>query len=243
MRSVERAFDILEIFADRREPLGLSEIASTLGIPVSTCFDLLRTLQSRGYLYEVGKHKTYFPTARWLEKSTEIAASDQTLKRLQRSLASLRDETGETILLGKRLRDKVIYLSVAAGTHTIRYSTAVGELKPLHSSALGKALLGAMPPKERERLVNRLKLPRITDLTITRRAKLMADIEAGQSRGWFITRGENVDEVMGIAVPFHFNSDVFAIAIAGPITRLDSNLPTYVKRLVATCKSAQMQRA
>ena len=134
----------VQAFADRGEPLTLSELSRLLSIPVSTCFNLMRTLQARGYLYEVGGRKMFYPTARWLVTSLAIASRDPVREQLQPYLESLRDETGETAILGKRMGEQVMYLAVVEGMHTIRYTANVGDLKPLHSNSAGKALLGAM---------------------------------------------------------------------------------------------------
>jgi len=53
----------------------------------------------------------------------------------------LRDQTGETVLVGKRLDRQAVYLEVLESPHSIRYSPKVGEFRPLHASASGKALL------------------------------------------------------------------------------------------------------
>ncbi len=37
-----------------------------------------------------------------------------------------------------------MYLDVLEGPHTVRYAARIGDFKPLHSSAVGKALLGAL---------------------------------------------------------------------------------------------------
>jgi IclR family transcriptional regulator, acetate operon repressor len=228
---------MFEAFAERGEPLTLSELARVLAIPVSTCFNLMRTLQARGYLYEVGGRKTFYPTARWLVKSMAIARHDPVQQQLQRHLERLRDDTGETVILGKRVGERVIYLSVVEGAHTIRYTANVGDLKPLHSSAAGKALLGALPPSERESLVSRLKLARVTPATITQRAQLLREVEEGVKRGHFVTRAENVADVMAVAAPVTVGGDNYAIVVAGPIHRVDPKAQAHARRLAAVCRA------
>lgn len=237
VKTADRTLLMFEAFAERGEPLTLSELARLLAIPLSTCFNLMRTLQARGYLYEVGGRKTFYPTARWLANSMAIARRDPVGQQLQPYLESLRDETGETTILGKRMGEQVIYLSVVEGTHTIRYTADVGALKPLHSSAAGKALLGAMPVRERESLVSRLRLTRVTPATITQRTPLLRDIEQGVKRGRFVTRGENVADVMAVAAPVGVGGDTCAVVVAGPIHRMEPKLEAHAKRLIATCRA------
>src|SRR3546814_16386334 len=71
-----------------------------------------------------------------------------------------------------------------------------GELKPIHASAIGKALLTTAPADERADLVKRVALPAVTGNTITGRDELLAEIAAAEARGWSQTRGENVADVL-----------------------------------------------
>jgi DNA-binding IclR family transcriptional regulator len=48
--AVARALSIIEFLADYREPQGVSAIARGLGIPKSSCFTILSTLESEGYV-------------------------------------------------------------------------------------------------------------------------------------------------------------------------------------------------
>src|SRR3546814_11047957 len=96
-----------------------------------------------------------------------------------------------------------------------------GELKPIHASAIGKALLTTAPADERADLVKRVALPAVTGNTITGRDELLAEIAAAEARGWSQTRGENVADVMAIAVPFKVDGAAYAHAIAGPIGRME----------------------
>ena len=42
---VKRTLDFFELFAEHKRPLSLSEISKLLGIPVSSCHDVLRALE------------------------------------------------------------------------------------------------------------------------------------------------------------------------------------------------------
>ena len=237
VNAADRVLRIFEAFADRGAPMTLSELARLLEIPVSTCFNLMRTLEARGYLYEVAGRKSFYPTARWLVKAQAIARHDPVREQLEPFLQSLRDETDETVILGKRLSDKVVYLHILEPEQSIRYTAAVGDLKPMHSTSAGKALLSAMPLAEREKMIAEMRLDRVTGATITQRSRLIRDIEEGTGRGWFASRGENVDDVMGIAAFVNIGGDTFTVTVAGPIHRMDPKVEKHAKRLVATCKA------
>ena len=140
VKTADRTLLIFEAFAERCAPMTLSELSRLLEIPVSTCFNLMRTMEARGYLYEVAGRKTYYPTTRWLVKAQMIARHDPVREQLEPFLLALRDETDETVILGKRLGDKVVYLNIIEPEQSIRYTAAVGDLKAMHSTSAGKAL-------------------------------------------------------------------------------------------------------
>jgi DNA-binding IclR family transcriptional regulator len=76
-----------------------------------------------------------------------------------------------------------------------------------------------------------MKLPRVTSRTITSRAALEADLEQGQARGWYVTRGETVADLMAVAVPVAVNGETYSVALAGPMHRMDGALKRHAKLL------------
>jgi len=220
VKTAGRTVELFEIFARARAPLTLSELARALNAPQSSCFNLLRALEARGYLYSVGGNKRVYPTRKLFDLAEAIAGYDPVIPRVEATLAALRDRTHETVILGTRQGEQVIYLAVAEGRQTIRYISRAGELKPMHASAIGKALLMAMPEAERERLVHRLPLAAATARTVTDPERLLADIAAAAARGYAQTEGENVADVMAVACPLRVEAISYAIAVAGPVGRM-----------------------
>ncbi len=233
VKTAARTLDVFEVFAEARAPLTLSDLARRLDIPLSSCHALVRTLQRRGYLYVFDRQRLIYPTRRLAEVARTIVANDPVLERIGPFLEQLRDATGETVLLGKREGDVVRYLDVVEGTHTIRYTAAPGEAKPLHSSAIGKCLLGALPQAACAALLARLPLPEVTAITLTSASALQDDLCVSRARGYFATRGENVADVMALAVERTLAGDSFGIALAGPITRMTRHEDAYAARLIA----------
>ncbi len=235
VKTAGRTLDLFETFAKTQAPLSLSELARALHAPPSSCFNLIRALQARGYLYSVQPKRQLYPTRRLFEVARAIVAGEPWMARVEPVLTQLRDQTQETVILGKRQGDRVVYLQVIEGPQSIRYSSQAGDLKPLHSSAIGKALLGALEPTELAELLKQMPLPRVTEATITNHSELLADLEHGRKRSYFVTAGENVADVMAAAATVRLGSDVYGIAIAGPMHRMDDDLTSHVSTLIAAC--------
>src|SRR5205085_7210693 len=122
---------------------------------------------------------------RLYEISSTIVAHDPILQRLQPTLERLRDETRETVILGRRQKDQIAYLEVLESPQTIRYSANAGDLKPLHSTCIGKTVLASLTPQELRDWLDDRKLEKVTSNTITTYARLMDALEEGKSLGYF----------------------------------------------------------
>jgi IclR family transcriptional regulator, acetate operon repressor len=235
VKTAGRTVEIFETFAETQEPLSLSEISRALDAPLSSCLYLVRALESRGYLYGVGARRQIYPTRKLHDVAKAIAAGESWLAQVEPALSKLRDASRETVLLGKRQGDRVVYVAVFEGTQTIRYSSQVGDIKPLHASSIGKALLTALDRPELEKLVKRLSLEAATPATLIDKEVLLEDIDVSRKRGYSLTRGEFVADVMAVGRPVRLAGDQYGIAVAGPLHRMEAAVTDHAKLLEETC--------
>jgi IclR family acetate operon transcriptional repressor len=233
--AVERVLDIFEAFDRAQKPLSLTDLAEMTDIPKSSCHAIVGTLTARGYLYSLTRPRALYPTRRFFDLARAIHDKDPFVERVMPLLERLRDASRETVILGKRQGDAVIYLQVMESPHPIRYSAKPGEFKPLHSSATGKALMGSLKEPELRALIAGRALLAITGSTLTEADALVADILESRRRGYFLTRGENVPDVWAVSAFLSVNSETLAVAIAGPRHRMEHNVAECAQLLLATC--------
>jgi IclR family transcriptional regulator, acetate operon repressor len=233
--AVERTLDIFETFLKMQRPMSLTDLAEVTGIPKSSCHAIVGTLAARGYLYSLTRPRSLYPTRRLFDLGREILDKDPFIDRVMPMLERVRDASRETVILGKRQGDAVIYLQVVESPHSIRYSAKPGEFKPLHSSSIGKALLGSLKEPELRAQVAARPLPAVTGATLTDPEVLVDDILESRRRGYFVTRGENVPDVWAVSAFLSVNSETLAIAIAGPRHRMEHNVLEHAQLLVASC--------
>jgi IclR family transcriptional regulator, acetate operon repressor len=234
VKSASRALHVFEAFAEARGVLSLAQLSRALDIPRSSCLALLRTFLSRGYLYQIGANG-YYPTRKLYDMAMVIAHYDPLLERVLPVATALRDKTRETVILGKRYGEQVVYLAVVESDQEIRYSAHPGDFKPLHGSASGKVLLAALRDEERRHFLKHLPLPAITRRTITSPGGLEDDLRDGLSRGWQYVEGENVPDVVAIASPVNLNGEVYALVVTGPIHRMKERVETHAQALIEAC--------
>ncbi len=220
VRGAARTLDLLEAFAAEGRTLSLSQLAKLLEMPVSSCHQLVGTLEARGYLYTIGRRKEIYPSGKILGIARAIVSNDPWMTRAVPQLQRLRTCTRETVLLGKRQDRYVIYLAVEEGTEAIRFTATLGDRKPLHVSVLGRALLGGLDAPLRDSLLRDLdNRYRATPLALDM-AEVVRDLEIGNERGWHVHQGGREFDVMAIGVSFEISGETFAIGIAGPLPRI-----------------------
>ncbi|WP_326539485.1 IclR family transcriptional regulator [Pseudorhodoferax sp.] len=239
--AVDRVIDIFEVFRQGQRPLSLTELAAAARMPKSSCHAIVGTLIARGYLYSLEHPRALYPTQRLLDVAHDIVAGDPFLEHVLPRLEELRDASTETVILGKRQGERVVYLQVLEGLHPIRYSASPGDLKPLHSSAIGKALLGAQKEALLRGWAAEQHLPRVTATTICDPDRLVADVLQSRQAGFFQTRGENVEDVWAIAAFFHAGRETLAIGVAGPKHRMQDSVLACAQQLVTTCSLVARQ--
>ncbi|MBK8021824.1 MAG: IclR family transcriptional regulator [Chloroflexi bacterium] len=143
--TIERTFRILEALAANVNGCGISELSNELGIAKSTTFNILATLTELGYIYRSdGDNKFHLSLKLFSLGSTVVERLD--LRRISASiLQELVDATGETANLGTIQGDEAVYIECLSGPHPVTVNTWPGKRLPLHSTALGKALLAWLP--------------------------------------------------------------------------------------------------
>lgn len=239
VKTAGRVIDLFEVFATLKRPATLSELSREMEIPVSSCFNLLRTIENRGYLYAVKPRGGMYPTKRILELARVIAANDPIAARVTSFLQALRDDSGETIVFAKRRDTHVVYLDVLESPHRIRYSAQIGEVREMYSNSIGKAIMSHLPLKERHALYAEMSMTKHTPATLTTRRDLDADIEKSVKRGWFSNVGETVSDVMSVAVPVAVGGDICGISLVGPIHRMKPQLARHIERIQRTARAIE----
>jgi DNA-binding IclR family transcriptional regulator len=236
LKTENRTLELFEFFARERRPSSLTDVARGLKMPMSTCFNLVKALQMTGFLYSVDGKRRFYPTRKLFDIASAIFESDPWISRVGMELEKLRQVTHETIVFGKRQGNHVVFLKVLEGTHQVRFHAKAGDVVPLLSSAQGRAILSQLPVEERQDLVRKISLEKITKSTVTDRKVLLRILEDTQKAGYVVLHGEVIAELDAIAMPVKINGDTHTIAIAGPTSRMSRNMAKYKKHLTAACR-------
>lgn len=224
-----RTLDVIEAFARERRPMTVSALAKAIGMPVSSCHGLVKTLQDRGYLLEVAAQGGYYFTKALAHRAADIGTYDPLPSWVVPALVAIRDRCNETVLLAKLVDSVAVYVEVMESAQSVRYIAKVGDRRPLYASAVGKALLASVPDDRRAAVIDSLQFVKRSTHTLASKSAVISDIRKGLNRGWFMTRGEYLEDVTAVAVPFMLGGEHFACGIAGPSNRMESKIAAHVK--------------
>lgn len=226
-----RTLAVFSLFATEKRDLSNSEIARLLDLPESSCSDLMYTLQEQGYLMRTARTRRFYPTGRLKQIALEIEQNDPLLRIGREAAELLAETTGETSFVGRLDNGTVRAVAVQQGKHPLRYVLSVGERIALHTSAMGKALLGTLDPDEAARQLRIKPLRKITDNTSTDPERIAAEIAESRERGWYQARSEGGDGMDALAVSGFLGSEALAISLAGPPDRLTISHDRYLQAL------------
>lgn len=222
VKSARRVLDILRFFSEEKAPASLARVSAALDFPKSSCHALLETLVAEGYAYQVDGR--YYLTGRWLREAQEVARHDSVALRCRPALERLGQAVGETVILAQLSQDRVLYLDVIEPDLVLRFSATVGQHKPIHASASGRALLAALPDEELLRVAQSLEYRQFTAATPPNAKALVKAVQEGRKRGWHVNVGEHQAETVSIAAPAVLDGSVVALVVGAPMGRIRSKV-------------------
>src|SRR5690348_16352603 len=136
VRSIVRVLKVLDSLRLAPRPLSLPEVAERAGLPKSSAFRYLATLEQHWYV----DRDPFSGSYRLGPALLSLHAQDLGVlaARARPYMEALRDRFQETINLGIFDGSRVVYLEIVETTRTMRLAARRGDHDPLHSTALGK---------------------------------------------------------------------------------------------------------
>jgi IclR family KDG regulon transcriptional repressor len=229
--SVERSLVILEFISAVKGPVGVGEIASALDLPKSTTHRLLEVLKYRNFIEQIEESEKYDIGI----KAIEVGMSG--LKNWV-DIASayaryISNELGETSFIGVFDNGEIVYVYKAEGTQSVITNAQLGTRKPIHCTALGKAIVSNFSLKEVDQILSVKGMTKYAENTITDRQSYLEELSFVRENGYAIDNEEAEVGLTCIAVPiFSYTGQVRqALSIAGPTPRMLCNKDLVIEHL------------
>jgi DNA-binding IclR family transcriptional regulator len=221
-QSLERGLRLVEAVALNGAPTSLAEAARRTGLHRSTAHHLLQTLVSLGYLRQDAETRGYELAAKPFQLTGRTWSPEQLATIVQPSLAELTRRSGEGSSFAV-YRDRAVTV-VAKREHDgpVRVVQDVGARRPLHCTAVAKAILPWLPAPELAGLVARLRFERHTAKTIATRPAFEAELRRIRSGGYATDDEEHIAGIRCVAMPVfgHAGQVLGSLCILGPKSRM-----------------------
>lgn len=219
-KAIGRALDVLECFQDDETSLNLTDISRLVGLPESSLFRILSTLESRGYLLRTADG------AYRLAPKLVLGLIHQRAERVRELtrpfLKALNSSLNETASLAFLFEDRMQLIDTIETFHDIRITNTLGRVLPPHCSSLGKAITAFHSKELIDRLLRISGLFPRTERTVVDRSAVLADLENVRKKGYAVDREESVMGGICFGAPIFDGRRhaVAAISVSTPVIRM-----------------------
>lgn len=210
---LERGLRLLQEFSRGESSLSAPELARRLGVPRSTVFRLLVTLESMGFVERTNDGRAYRLGLAVLRLGFEYLASLDLVELGRPLLESLRDETNFAAGLVVRDGRDAVYLHRAPSRSPFASSVAVGTRLPAHATVLGLVLLSDLSLSALRTLYPEPRLEALSAHTPADSAALFEAAQRVRARGWVLSEGYFESNICTIAAPVRGRDGKVAAAI------------------------------
>ncbi|HEY9095393.1 MAG TPA: IclR family transcriptional regulator [Hydrogenophaga sp.] len=232
-QSIERVVSMLRIVASRGQGgMRIGEIATTSGLPQSTCFRMLHRLEAEGLVTRAEHTRKYYLGPLLYELGLLAKPRYRLSELCEGSLEQLAEVTQDTIYLSERSGLEAVCTYRAIGDYPIKsLALDVGIRRPLGVGAGGLAILCALPPDEAEAIVqaNEFKYEKYGFVTAP---FLREAIKVGREKGYACLDSVATPGTAAIGIAFPPENPIAAISVAAISGRLEAHRREEVARLM-----------
>ncbi len=222
VKSAVRVFAVLEYFDDVREPRTLTEISRDLGMPMSSCIALLRSLESIDYMTFSPLTKKYLPSGRvqqlgsWLD---DFIFSSGTIEKIAETVAK---KTGETVIIATMNGLHAQYILRIQSQHPLPYSPVTGSRRPLLKSCAGLVLLAQQDDEFIDRVIIRVNGKAGANGERYDRDDIVARIKEIRATGYAFATNRIVEGagMVAVSIPPIDGRPTLALGVGAPVNRL-----------------------
>lgn len=209
-----RVLALLEFLSTSRVPLGVSETARQMGIPKSSCFALMTTLEQAGYVTR-NERDEWSLTLRIFHVGTSAARNMDIQIVAQPVLEELCETTGLTAHLGMSDGTSTIYaLKAEPPGGIVRFDTYPGKPASVHLTAIGRAVAASMDSAEVDQMLEGYEFVGGDNPRIRSRSAYLTELKRIRNRGFAIEAEEENSGVVCIAAPVRSPGPPAAVGIA-----------------------------
>jgi DNA-binding IclR family transcriptional regulator len=238
---LERGLRILAEFSAREPVLGAPELSKRIGIPRTTTFRLLQTLEALGFLERVNGDRYFRLSVAVLRLGFEYLSSLELTDVGTPILERLRDSSGFSTHLVIRDQRDVVFVAKAQ-THSPMFSSVkvhVGTRLPAHATVHGQVLMGDLSFEELRQLYPEPQLERFTERTPATVEELYGRVRESAALGYAVSEASFERGISVVDAPVRDQAGKIVAALTVTIPRSDIGLAADRDPLIiAVCQAA-----
>lgn len=221
-QSLERGLRLLEAVAAHGQPASLADTSRRLGLHRSTAHHLFQTLVNLGYLRQDPTTRRYELSAKLFQITGGSWTPDQLGEIAEPFVAELTRRTGEGSSLAAYRSGVITIVAKCDSDGPVRVVQNVGAQRPIHATAVGKAIVAWLPPTELGAAIERIRFERYTAKTIVTRERLESELRRVHAAGRALDDEEHIEGIRCIAAPVfgHTGHVLGSICALGPKIRM-----------------------
>jgi IclR family KDG regulon transcriptional repressor len=223
--AVHRAIQVIEMLAAAHEPISLAEVSKRLGVPKSSMFRILLTLEQRSIVIQDHDRKVFALGMKLLDWGNAALEKIDLKTIAHPHLLRLAHETKESFYLTILDDSEVIIIDRADSPEVWKMVARLGQRSPVHATASGQVLIADLNQGQLDKIIDRVGLKKYTPKTIVSLTKLRKRIADVRTTGFAIADREYKPDLFAAAVPIydHRGSAVAALMTALPSERVEKN--------------------
>jgi DNA-binding IclR family transcriptional regulator len=234
VKSAARVFEVLTLFAERRQPLTIGDIVMALSFPQSSASALLKSMTKLGYLSYDRHSRKFVPTVRIALLGGWVHDELFSPKSLSRLVDDLHAACGKHVVLGMQndIYVQYIHLVQPAGA-TGAWYLKPGSLRPLLRAAVGKVLLSYKSDVDVLLLVRRINAEEADPANRVNPSALIEELDVIRRQGFAVSQGQVIAgrSVLAVPLPTPPSQPRIAIGIGGTIEDIVVNRDHYLNLL------------
>jgi DNA-binding IclR family transcriptional regulator len=234
---ITKSFEVLELLSKNPYGLTLQEIVTQLQYPKSSLYKIVSNLQELGYLGREMDSSRYFLSRKLLTLGVTAFNSSNIIERSKEYMKLLRDEVGESVMIGTLIDDEVVLLEQLTGSLDFVFTLKQGMKFNLYSTAPGKVILAFLDKSKQNEIVDNLQLEAINEYTITDKMLLKQELEIIRQQGYAADINETVEGVHCIAAPIwdETKNAIACVWTSGPAGRLPKKSIETIAQQIIQC--------
>lgn len=204
IKVVDRALIVLDMLRHERKGLGVNKIAKLCGFPPSATFRILKTLELRGWVFQLNDD-TYIAG----EKLSFVLEKNNLFLALKDVAAFVMERYSKkhNIAMNLLVRDgaRCYILQQSRTDNLFDYVPPLGSELPYYASSGGKILLSELPSCLVDEIISSKPMLQLTKHTITDPEEFRQDLATVTKQGFAIDFKESAENGSCVAVPVRNN--------------------------------------